>query len=175
MKKLFAALLAVSLVCAAAAAWSGEPEATRKYASVHVSKFVIDADMDRDSPEEVKYYADLETEATNNIVKWFRDQGYAIAPSADASDSKQLTIRTSAKFNPGNQAVRWVGGLFGAGKATAAVTMEAVESASGSVVSTQTAENSMRMGGLGGNAGKFLIGVVDSAWNQVVEEIGAGK
>ena len=57
-----AATLALTL--SIATSWADEPEPANKYQAVYVSKVAVEADMDRTCPEEVKYYADIETEAT---------------------------------------------------------------------------------------------------------------
>jgi len=171
MNKLLSFAVATVFALVSSSAWCAEQASGKKYQSIYVSKVIVEADMDKSSPDEVKYYADLETEATSSISKWFKDEGYVIAESPDSTNDQQITIQTKAIFNAGNQALRWVGGLFGAGKATALVIMEVKESASGKVVSAKQSESSMRMGGLGGSAPRFLLGVVDSAWNLVMSDL----
>lgn len=127
--------------------------------------------MDRNSPDEVKYYADLETEATAKVTKWFKDEGFAIAETSDPENEGQLTINTKAKFNAGNRALRWIGGIGGAGRATADVTMEAVASKSGKLITSKNAQDSLRMGGFGGSAPGMLMGAIDSAWNYVIADL----
>lgn len=127
--------------------------------------------MDKNSPDEVKYYTDIETDATSKVTKWFKDEGYEIAETPDSENDGQLIINTKAKFNAGNRALRWIGGIGGAGRATADVTMEAVASKSGTVVSSKNAQDSLRMGGFGGSAPGMLMGAIDSAWNYVIADL----
>lgn len=171
MSKLIHFCFAASLVIASFASWGADQASSKKYPSIYVSKVVVEADMDRNSPDEVKYYADLETEATAKVVKWFKDEGYAIAEAADPENDGQLTINTKAKFNAGNRALRWIGGIGGAGRATADVTMDAVTSKSGQIVSSKNAQDSLRMGGFGGSAPGMLMGAIDSAWNYVIADL----
>ena len=148
--------------------WAADADSPMKYSVVHVTKVEIAADMDRDNPDEVKYYRDLEEEATAQLKSWFSGEGYRVAENADPADPKQATITTKAVFNAGNQAVRWVAGIFGAGKASAKVTMEATESSSGKKLFSKEAEDTMRVGGFGGNASRFFLGVIDAAWNEAI-------
>ena len=164
----------IALTISVSFAIADDQSSGKKYKSVYVSTVVVEADMDRTKPDEVKYYADLETEATAMITKFFKDEGYAIADAPDASNDRQITINTKAIFNAGNRALRWVGGIIGAGKASADVTMEAIDSL-GKVVTSKSAQNTMRMGGFGGSAPGLLMGVIDSAWNSVIGELSEAK
>ena len=171
MSKLIRSCIAASLVIASFASWGVEQASPKKYPSIYVSKVVVEADMDRNSPDEVKYYADLETEATAKVAKWFKDEGYAIAETPDSENEGQLTINTKAKFNAGNRALRWIGGIGGAGRATADVTMEAVATKSGRLITSKNTQDSLRMGGFGGSAPGMLMGAIDSAWNYVIADL----
>lgn len=171
MSKLIRSCIAASLVFATFASSAADQALPKNYSSIYVSKVVVEADMDRNSPDEVKYYDDLETEATGKVAKWFKDEGYAIAETADPENDGQLTINTKAKFNAGNRALRWIGGIGGAGRATADVTMDAVASKSGKLVVSKNAQDSLRMGGFGGSASGMLMGAVDSAWNDVIADL----
>lgn len=176
MKKSFHIAAALLLSLFVVTSWASDAtDAERKYQAVYVSKVTIEADMDKNSPDEVKYYADLETEATTKLAKWFKDEGYAIAETPDAENERLLIINTKALFNAGNRALRWVGGIGGAGKATADVTMDVVESKSGKVITSKNAKDSLRMGGFGGSAPGMLMGAIDSAWNYVISDIQAIK
>lgn len=163
--------ISVFLALAMSISWADESVVSKKYQSVYISKVVVEAEMDRDSAEEVKYYADLETEATSKLSKWFKDEGYVIAEIPDPENDRQLIIKTKAQFNAGNRALRWIGGIGGAGKATADVTMDAVAAKSGEVVLSKNAKDSLRMGGFGGSAPGMLMGAVDSAWNYVIADL----
>lgn len=171
MMNCFKKALMLALATASLSCWSADGDASRRYQSVYVVKVAVEADMDKNTSEEVQYYVDLERDATTMVQKFFKDEGYALADTPDPANEKQLTIKTKALFNAGNRALRWVGGLFGAGKASANVTMEAVESASGRIISTGQGENSMRMGGFGGSAPGLLMGVIDTAWNGVIANL----
>lgn len=168
------ALLALMVAISNPVLADGSP-ASGKRQTLYISRVVIEADMDKSSAEEVKYYTDLELEATIKVRDWFKNSGLKIVDSEQQLDDNGLMIKTTAVFNAGNRAVRWVGGLFGAGKATAKVTMEAIERGTEKVVSSKSAEDTMRMGGFGGSASKFLIGVVDTAWNELLPEISGEK
>lgn len=171
MSKLIRTCIATSLVIASFASWAADQAPIKKYPSIYVSKVVVEADMDRNSPDEVKYYSDLEAEATTKVAKWFKDEGYAIAEKPDPENDELLIINTKAQFNAGNRALRWIGGIGGAGKATADVTMEAVASKSGKLISSKNAKDSLRMGGFGGSAPGMLMGAIDSAWNYVIADL----
>lgn len=164
-----AATLALTL--SIATSWADEPEPANKYQAVYVSKVAVEADMDRTSPEEVKYYADIETEATTKITQWFKDEGFTIADTPDAATDGLAIINTKVLFNAGNRALRWVGSFMGAGKATADVTMEAIDSKYGTKVTSQNAKDSLRIGNLGGSASSMLMGTIGTAWNYVVADI----
>ena len=146
-----------------------------RYQTVFVSNVELVADMDRNSPEEVKYYSDLQAEATVMITKFFKGEGFAIAESPDPANERLLIINTKAVFNAGNRALRWVGGIGGAGKASADVTMEAIEPRSGHLFSKKNAQDTLRMGGFGGSAPGLLMGVIDTAWNYLITDIYAIK
>ena len=175
MRKIIRTCVAASLVIASFASWAADQGAPNKYSSIYVSKVVVEADMDRNSSDEVKYYADIETDATSKISKWFKDEGYVIADTPDPESEGQLIINTKVKFNAGNRALRWIGGIGGAGKATADVTMEAITSKSGKLVTSKNAHDSLRMGGFGGSAPGMLMGTIDSAWNYVVADLNERK
>lgn len=177
MNKLILAPVLFLFAFASSAVFGADQAASnaKKYASVYVSKVILQTEMDRSNAEEVKYYADLEAESTATVKRYFTERGYTVAEAADVSDSKQLTINTKAMFNAGNQAVRWVGGLFGAGKASAIVTVEAIESPSGKPVSSKKTEDTMRMGRLGGSAQKFLLSTIESACDDVINDIEEGS
>ena len=142
----------------------------QSYRGLVINKVQIEADKDKTNPDELKWYEDLENESTAYIIKTFKGEGFAVVQTAD-SDGKVAVINTQAKFNPGNQAVRWVGGLFGAGKATADVTMTATDSVTNSVIATKSYATSMRMGGFGGSSRSFFIGAIDGVWNAIYEDI----
>lgn len=171
MKFVIAFLATLSMTCA----WSGEQDSSKRYQAVYVAKVAIEADMDRNSPDEVKYYEDLETEATANLAKWFKGEGYTVAEAPDSNNERLLIINTKALFNAGNRALRWIGGIGGAGKASADVTIDAVESASGKLIASKNAKGSLRMGGFGGSAPGMLMGAIDSAWNEIITEVSAQK
>lgn len=171
MSKFIRTCIAASLAIASFASFGADQTSSKKYPAIYVSKVIVEADMDRNSPDEVKYYADLETEATASVAKWFKGEGYAISDTPDPENDGQLTINTKAKFNAGNRALRWIGGIGGAGKATADVTMDAVASKSGKVISSKNAQDSLRMGGFGGSAPGMLMGAIDSAWNYVISDL----
>lgn len=176
MTKSLRAAATILLSVFALTAWASDtPVAVKKYQAVYVSKVSIEADMDRNSPDEVKYYADLENEATTKITKWFKDEGFTISDAPDVENEHLLIINTKAKFNAGNRALRWVGGIGGAGKATADVTMDAVDPKSGNLISSKSATDSLRMGGFGGSAPGMLMGAIDSAWNYVLSDLSALK
>jgi hypothetical protein len=167
LKSVGAVLIAVFVT----AAWSVEPGSDRRYQSVFVSKVVIEADMDRNSPDEVKYYTDLEAETTALLTKLFQGEGFAIADMPEPANDRLLVVNTKAIFNAGNRALRWVGGIAGAGKASADVTIDAVEPVSGKVITSKNAQDTMRMGGFGGSASGLLNGVIDTAWNYLITDI----
>lgn len=152
--------------------WASDAtDADKKLQVVYVSKVIIEADMDRDSPDEVKYYADLETEATGNIVKWFKGEGYVIAETPNANNERLLIVKTKALFNAGNKALRWIGGIGGAGKASVDVTMEVIEPQSEKLVLSKNVKDTLRMGGFGGSAPSMLMGAIDSAWNLILVDL----
>lgn len=172
MTKNLRAVIALLLSLCVITSWASDSsDAEKKFQALYISKVTIEADLDRNSPDEVKYYADLETEATSKITKWFKDEGYVIADMPDPENEGQLIINTKAKFNAGNRALRWIGGIGGAGKATADVTIEAVASKSGKVITSKSAQDSLRMGGFGGSAPGMLMGAIDSAWNYVIADL----
>lgn len=158
-----------SLVAANEDAQNKGPEAA--YQEILVSKVQIEADKDLSNADELKWYDDLENEATAYIVKTFKGEGFSASAASEITGQKAAIITTNAKFNPGNQAVRWVGGLFGAGKATADVTMSAVDSETKAVIATKNYSTTMRMGGLGGSSRSFFIGAVDGAWNELYGDV----
>lgn len=144
------------------------PEAA--YQEILVSKVQIEAEKDLSNADELKWYDDLEDEATAYIVKTFKGEGFSVS-AAENTSQKAAIITTNAKFNPGNQAVRWVGGIFGAGKATADVTMNAFDSETKAIIATKSYSTTMRMGGLGGSSRSFFIGAIDGAWNALYEDV----
>lgn len=163
-----AALLLSLMVNIGWASDAAKPE--KKYQAVYIAKVAVVADMDQNSPDEVKYYADIETEATSMLKKFFKDEGYLVVESPEPATDKLLLINTKAIFNAGNRALRWIGGIGGAGKASADVTMEAREPG-GMLVSSRNAKDTLRMGGLGGSAPGMLMGTIDSAWNEVIADL----
>jgi len=175
MKNLLKAVCAVLMTLSVATVFAAESDSNKRYQAVYVSKVAVEADMDRNSPDEVEYYADLETEATTKVAKWFKDEGYAIAETPESDNDRLLIINTKVLFNAGNRALRWVGGIGGAGKATADVTMDAIESKSGKVIASKNAKDSLRMGGFGGSAPGMLMGAIDSAWNYVITDLNEMK
>lgn len=146
-----------------------EQEAT--YLEIQVSKVQIEAEKDLSNADELKWYDNLENEATAYIVKTFKGEGFSVSAASENTSQKTAIITTNAKFNPGNQAVRWVGGIFGAGKATADVTMNAVDSETKAIIATKSYSTTMRMGGLGGSSRSFFIGAIDGAWNALYEDV----
>jgi hypothetical protein len=168
----FLKLAALSLLALHISLASAAPPYPTKYQTLHIAEVeMITPDLEPSLPDQVEYYSDMQKKSRTLLVDQFRAEGFSIEDVPPAENSALLIIKTKVVFVPGVQALRWAAGMFGAGKATADITVEAVDSATGQVVATTQNSSVMRVAGLGGSAEAFLMGALDTVWNSILVEI----
>jgi hypothetical protein len=92
-------------------------------------------------------------------------------PANQKSQQRTLALNINVKYNPGNQALRWLAGPFGAGKATVHLIMKATDPATGNLVHDVDTVDTKRMGGLGGNFFEFADDVISDSIAEMIDEI----
>ena len=119
----------------------------------------------------IKQNEQLKNKLNIKIIENFKDGDFVVAEKQSDKNNNAITINTDVEFNPGNRALRWAAGIFGAGKATVYVKIEAIDSYSGKSILTKTILDSMSWGGGGGNAQSFVENAVDDASKDLIEEL----
>lgn len=126
-------------------------KAGRKYQQTYISSISVtlqDADPD---DMRLKDKKELEAKFPKIIKSELEDQGYRVLTSDPGKVDGVALVNVKVSYDPGNRAIRWVGGMFGAGKGTVEVQIEAVDAVTGAVVASMKDADSKRGGAFGGN------------------------
>ncbi len=99
-------------------------------------------------------------------------QGLQLVDTVPANAEGVALIRISVKYDPGNRALRWVGGMFGAGKGTVEVHADALDARTGQVVASEDKSESKSMGAAGGDFYEMAAEAVADATEELVERLG---
>jgi hypothetical protein len=130
--------------------------------------------VDDDKPDEARI-ADKKTldEKLPSLVKEaFEDQGFAMPAGGPEKKAGVVLVNLNVRYNPGNRALRWVGGMFGAGKGTVEAKIEAVDAFTGVVIAAKSDSDNKRMGAFGGNFYGTVENLVESLAEDLSEELG---
>ncbi|WP_066258819.1 DUF4410 domain-containing protein [Hydrogenophaga flava] len=157
-----------------AMAADAKPEETpRKYTQAFVTEIVVkllDSEPDEKRLEDKKT---LEMKLPQTTRKKLQDEGLTVADADPGPLAGAVRLKIAMDYDPGNRALRWVGGMFGAGKGTVSVKVEAVDAVTGEAVATEDYSDSKGMGGFGGDFYGFATDAVDEALEELVEKLAA--
>ncbi|MDQ7746941.1 DUF4410 domain-containing protein [Hydrogenophaga pseudoflava] len=148
-------------------------EAPRKYTQAYVTDIVVkllDSEPDEKRIEDKKT---MEMKLPQSTRKKLQDEGLTVADTDPGPVAGAVRLKIAMDYDPGNRALRWVGGMFGAGKGTVSVKVEAVDAVTGGSVATEEYSDSKRMGGAGGDFYGFAIDAVDEALENLAEKLAA--
>lgn len=146
-------------------------QAPRKYTQAFVTDIVVkllDSEPDEKRIEDKKT---MEMKLPQSIRKKLQDEGLAVADTDPGAVAGAVRLKIAMDYDPGNRALRWVGGMFGAGKGTVSVKIEAVDAVTGGPVATEEYSDSKRMGGAGGDFYAFAVDAVDEALENLAEKL----
>lgn len=167
------AFMTVAPSFSAMAADAKAEEAPRKYTQAYVTDIVVkllDSEPDEKRIEDKKT---MEMKLPQSTRKKLQDEGLTVADTDPGPVAGAVRLKIAMDYDPGNRALRWVGGMFGAGKGTVSVKVEAVDAVTGGSVATEEYSDSKRMGGAGGDFYGFAIDAVDEALENLAEKLAA--
>lgn len=157
----------------AMAADAKKEEAPRKYTQAFVTEIAVkllDSEPDSKRLEDKKT---MEMKLPLSVRKKLQDEGLTVADADPGKQAGGVRLKIAMDYDPGNRALRWVGGMFGAGKGTVSVRVDAVDAETGQAVATEEYSDSKRMGGAGGDFYGFAADAVDEALENLAEKLAA--
>lgn len=167
---------AVLAACAAApdkGAESPKTEAPRKYSQSYVSGIAVsllDSAPDEKRLEDKKT---LEMKLPVVVSQTLTAEGLKANASDPGAKDGLVRVNVTVKYDPGNRALRWVGGMFGAGKGALFVQVDAVDAVTGQTVASEQISDTKRGGIGGGDFYEFVTDSVEEAIEEVVEKVSA--
>lgn len=157
----------------AMAADAKKEEAPRKYTQAFVTDIAVKLLDSAPDDKRIEDKKSLEMKLPLSVRKKLQDEGLTVAESDPGKQAGGVRLKIAMDYDPGNRALRWVGGMFGAGKGTVYVKVEAVDAVSGEPVATEEYSDSKRMGGGGGDFYGFAVDAVDEALENLAEKLAA--
>lgn len=167
------AFMAVGTSFSAMAADAKKEEAPRKYTQAFVTEMAVKL---LDSEPDEKRLTDkkaLEAKLPQVVKERLVEEGLAVADSDPGKQAGVVKLKISMSYDPGNRALRWVGGMFGAGKGTVQLKVEATDALTGEVVATEELGDSNRVGGFGGDFYRFASNTLEDALEKLAEKLAA--
>lgn len=143
------------------------PVVQNKYTKAYladVSVTLIDTEPDEKRLQDKQA---LEQKLPAVIKEKLKSEGFQLLSENPGKREGFILVNAKVKYDPGNRALRWVAGIFGAGKGTIEAYIEAVDSSSGRVVATGAKTESKRMGGAGGD----FYGMVQDTAEDITEDM----
>ena len=138
-----------------------------KYTHAYVS--TVSVTLMDDEPDE-KRVADkqtMEQKLPAVIKEKLKEEGFQLLAENPGKREGLILVNAKVKYDPGNRALRWVAGIFGAGKGTVETSIEAIDPNSGRVVAKEEKTESKRGGGGGGD----FYGMVESTVEDFTEDL----
>lgn len=139
----------------------------KKYTQAYVS--VVSVTLMDDEPDDrrLKDKQTLEQKLPSVIKEKLEEEGFKLLTENPGKREKLVLINAKVKYDPGNKALRWVAGIFGAGKGTVEVYIEAIDPNSGRIVATEEKNDSLGWGAAGGD----FYAVVEDVVEDVTENV----
>lgn len=145
-------LTAVALTaCGSSPEKSAAPELPGKYTQAYVSTVsvtLLDKDPDNNRVQDKQTF---EQKLPGVIQAALKESGLEVLSEQPGQREGVVVVQAKVSYDPGNQALRWVGGIVGAGKASADFSLEAIDARTGQVVATKQESDTKRGGAFGGN------------------------
>ena len=154
---------------------SSVPEAPSKYTQAYVSTVsvtLVDAAPDSKRLEDKQVF---EKTLPGVIQTALKENGLQVLSEHPGQREGAVVIQAKLSYDPGNRALRWVGGLVGAGKATVDITLEATDASSGKVVASKQESDSKRGGAFGGNFYEDAAETLGDTTEELAEDLAAIK
>lgn len=133
-----------------------------------VSVTLIDDDPDDRRLRDKKVF---EERIPSLVKETFQDEGLTVLSENPGGKEGLVAINVRVKYDPGNRALRWVAGIFGAGKGTVEAYIEGIDPVTGNMVASTTETNTKRMGGAGGNFYDMAEETVEDAAEDLIENL----
>jgi hypothetical protein len=146
-------------------------EPQKKYTRVYVSGVsvtLIDENPDDNRLRDKKTFED---KIPFLVKEKLKDEGFTVLPENIGRRESVININVKVKYDPGNRALRWVAGMFGAGKGTIDAYVEAIDPTTGAFVASKMENNSKRMGGAGGNFYDMAESTVEDVTEALAKEL----
>jgi hypothetical protein len=143
------------------------PVTHNKYTHAYVANVSVTLMDDAPDDQRITEKQNLEQKLPAVIKQKLKEEGLQLLAENPGKREGFILINAKVKYDPGNRALRWVAGIFGAGKGTVEASIEAIDSNSGRVVATEAKNESKRMGGAGGN----FYGLVESTVEDITEDL----
>jgi hypothetical protein len=116
---------------------------------------------------------ELEDKLPSLVKETFEDNEFAMPAGKPEQKAGVVLLNLNIQYDPGNRALRWVGGVFGAGKGTVEGRIEAVDAMTGAVVASHSDTDSIRMGAFGGNFYGNVEDLVENLAEDLAEKLAA--
>jgi hypothetical protein len=130
---------------------SSVPEVPSKYTHAYVSPIsvtLLDKDPDDNRVQDKRAF---EKSLPGVIQEALKESGLEVLSEQPGQREGAVVVQAKLSYDPGNRALRWVGGIVGAGKATVDISLEATDASSGKVVASKQESDSKRGGAFGGD------------------------
>jgi hypothetical protein len=114
---------------------------------------------------------ELDEKLPSLVKEAFEDQGFVMPAGSPEKKAAVVWVNVNVQFDPGNRALRWVAGVFGAGKGKIEGRIEAVDAMTGAVISTKSDSDTVGMGALGGNVYGEVEDMVEGLAEDLAEEL----
>lgn len=174
-------LCGVVVVAAAMAACGTADKAPASAATVHTPKYsqayvsgievsLLDSAPDDKRLEDKKT---LEMKLPTVVSQKLTSEGLKANAADPGAKDGMVRLNVTVKYDPGNRALRWVGGLFGAGKGSLFVQVDALDAVTGKTVASEQISDTKRGGFGGGDFYEFITDSVEDAIEEVVEKVSA--
>ena len=154
---------------------SSAPQAPSKYTQAYVSTVsvtLLDSAPDGKRLEDKQVF---EKKLPGVIQAALKDNGLQVLSEHPGQREGAVVVQAKLSYDPGNQALRWVGGIVGAGKAKVDITLEATDASSGKVIASKQESDTKRGGMFGGNFYEDAAETLGDTTEELAEDLAAIK
>lgn len=144
-----------------------------KYTQAYVSGIAVSLLDSAPDDKRLEDKKTLEMKLSAVVSQKLNDEGLKASTTDPGAQNGLVRVNVTVRYDLGNRALRWVGGIFGAGKGTLFVQVDAVDAVSGQTVATEQISDTKRGGMGGGDFYEFVSDSVEDAIEQVVEKVSA--
>ncbi|QCB46308.1 DUF4410 domain-containing protein [Hydrogenophaga sp. PAMC20947] len=146
----------------------------RMYTTAYIGKISTTL-VDDTNPDESRLTDKKKLDAKIPAVlkEELEDNGFAVPAAMPANKAGAVVINLEFQYNPGNRALRWTAGIFGAGKGILNGKIEALDVTTGALIATRSGSDATRMGAFGGDFYGSVEDMVEELAEELAEELNA--